>query len=126
MVRIPFSPKNLPDKHWLVYINDSGEKKHVYLSGCAESFERKTGFVSHDGLRAVGWRYEEKGLLCYELFNVGHTVICAPVKPSLVQSLGYMLSGKKTEEAHNAFLASFEEALNRGGWKTVEREELSK
>lgn len=126
MVRIPMSSKNLPDKHWLMYINDSGEKKHVDLSGCAGSFEHKTGYVSQDGLRAVGWRYEEKGQLCYELFNVGHTVIYAPVKPGLMQALGYMLSGKKTEEAHNAFLTSFEEALNRGGWKTVEREELSK
>ena len=115
MVRIPLSSKNLPDKHWLMHINDSGEKKHVDLSGCAGSFERKTGLVSQDGLRAVDCRYEEKGLLCYELFNVGHTVIYAPVKPGPVQTLGYMPSGKKTEEAHKAFLASFQEAMNRGG-----------
>ena len=126
MVRIPLSSKNLPDKHWFVYINDSGEKKHVDLSGCAGSFERNTGYVSEDGLRAVGWRYEEQGQLCYELFNVGHTVVFASVKPGLVQSLGYLLSGKKAEEAHAAFLTSFEDALNRGGWKTVAREEANK
>ena len=84
------------------------------------------GYVSEDGLRAVGWRYEQKGMLCYELFNVGHTVVCASLKPSLVQTLGYVLSGKKPEEAHKGFLASFEEALNRGGWKTVEREAADK
>ena len=126
MVRIPLSSKTLPDKHWFVYLNEDAGKKHVDLSGCAGSFERNTGYVSQDGLRAVGWRYEERGQLCYELFNVGHTVVFAPVKPGLVQTLGYMLSGKKSEEAHQAFLASFEEALNRGGWKTVKREELTK
>ena len=122
MVRIPLSTKNLPDKHWFVYINDSGEKKHVDLSGCAGSFARNTGYVSEDGLRAVGWRYEENGQLCYELFNVGHTVIFASVKPGLAQSLGYLFSGKNAEDAHKAYLSSFEEALNRGGWKTVARE----
>lgn len=122
MVRIPLSKRTLPDKHWLVYVNEAGEKKHVDLSGCAGSFERNTGYVSQDGLRAVGWRYEEQGQVCYELFNVGHTVLYVPKKPGLVQTLGYMLSGKKPEEAHGEFLASFEAALNRGGWKIVERE----
>ncbi len=126
MVRIPLSGRTLPDKHWLVYRTDDGQVKHVDLSGCAGSFERNTGYVSQDGLRAVGWRYEERGMLCYELFNVGHTVVCAPVKPGLVQTLGYVLSGKKPEQAHQAFLASFEEALNLGGWKTVEREAQAK
>ena len=126
MIRIPFTAKNLPDKHWLVFMNEDGSKKHVYLSGCAGTFELQTGYVSEDGLRAVGWHYEEQGMLCYELFNVGHLVLFAPLKPNLVQTLGYMLSGKKPEEAHKAFLASFEEALNRGGWKTVAREDAAK
>ena len=50
MVRIPLSKRTMPDKHWLVYINDNGEKKHVDLSGCAYSFEKITGYVSSDGL----------------------------------------------------------------------------
>ena len=122
MTRIPLSKKILPDKYWLVYVNENGDRKHIDLSGCAGSFARNTGYVSEDGLRAVGWRYEEQGQVCYELFNVGHTVVFAPRKPGLVQTLGYMLSGKKPEEAQEALIASFEEALNRGGWKTVERE----
>ena len=122
MTRIPLSKKILPDKYWLVYVNENGDRKHIDLSGCAGSFARNTGYVSEDGLRAVGWRYEEQGQVCYELFNVGHTVVFAPKKPGLVQTLGYMLSGKKPEEAQAALIASFEEALNRGGWKTVERE----
>ena len=122
MIRIPLSKKILPDKYWLVYVNENGDRKHIDLSGCASSFARNTGYVSEDGLRAVGWRYEEQGQVCYELFNVGHTVVFAPRKPGLVQTLGYMLSGKKPEEAQEALIASFEEALNRGGWKTVERE----
>ena len=121
MVRIPLSKRTMPDKHWLVYINDNGEKKHVDLSGCAYSFEKITGYVSSDGLRAVGWHYEEGGQLCYELFNVGHTVLYASVKPNFIQRIGYLLAGKKPEEAHKEFLASFEEALNQGGWKTVQR-----
>ena len=121
MVRIPLSKRTLPGKHWLVYIDDNGDKKHVDLSGCACSFEKITGYASSDGLRAIGWRYEEGGQLCYELFNVGHTVLFAPVEPSFVQKLGYILSGKKPEDAHKDLLASFEEALNLGGWKTVQR-----
>lgn len=124
MVRIPLSKRTLPDQHWLVYFNDDGMKKHIDLSGCAWSFEKITGYVSADGLRAVGWRYEEDGQLCYELFNIGHTVVSAPVKPGLIQTIGYLLSGKKPEEAHKDFLTSFEKALNQGGWKTVKREEV--
>ena len=92
MTRIPLSKKILPDKYWLVYLNENGDRKHIDLSGCAGSFARNTGAVSEDGLRAVGWRYEEQGQVCYELFNVGHTVVFAPRKPGLVQTLGYMLS----------------------------------
>lgn len=126
MVTISLSSKHMPDKHRFVYVNENDEKKHVDLSGFAGSFPRKTGYVSDDGLRAVGWRYKEEGQLCYELFNVGHTAVCAPVKPCRMQALGYLLSGKRTEKSHKAFLASFEDALNRGGWKTVAREEINK
>ena len=126
MITVPISTRNLPGKHWLVYVNENGEKKHIDLSGCAGSFARTTGYESQDGLRAVGWRYEDQGQLCYELFNVGHTVFFAPLKPGMVRLLGYLISGKKTEEAHKAFLDSFEEALNRGGWKTVAREDVAK
>lgn len=124
MVRLPISKHTLPDKHWLVYVNDDGVKKHIDLSGCAGSFERSTGYVSQDGLRAVGWRYAQNGQLCYELFNVGHTVVWGPLQPNPIRALLYTLSGKDPREAHSAFLASFEEALAKGGWKTVPREEV--
>lgn len=123
MVRIPLSKRTLPDKYWLIYTVDRKEKKHINLSGCAGNFELITGYVSSDELRAVGWRYEEQGQLCYELFNVGHTVLYAPTRPNPIQTLIYMLSGKRPEEAHRDFLDSFEHALNLGGWKTVKREE---
>ena len=51
----------MPGKHWLVYYNDSRIKKRIDLSGCAGSFELTTRYNSNDGLRAVGWRYEEIG-----------------------------------------------------------------
>lgn len=126
MQRIKITRNTMPDKHWLVYRNDNGDVKHLDLSGCAGSFERSTGYVSGDGLRAVGWRYEEGGQLCYELFNIGHTVMYAPVRPDPVRLIGYLLRGKKPEEAHREFLGEFEAALNRGGWKTVERKEVEK
>ena len=124
MVRIPITKRVLPDKYWLVYTNDDGRKKHIDLSGCACSFEKITGYISSDDLRAVGWHYEEDGQLCYELFNVGHTVLFTPIKPGLIQTIGYLFSGKKLEDAHKEFLDSFEVSLNRGGWKTIKREEL--
>jgi len=126
MQRISITKKNLPDKHWLVYANENGMRKHVDLSGCAGSFERTTGYVSRDSFRAVGWRYTEGGQLCHELFNVGHIVLCAPLKPTLVMTLSYLLQGKKPEQAHKEYLDSFEAALNVGGWKTVDRSEVDK
>ena len=111
---------------WLFYSKENGEPGNIQLSACANNFSVHRGYVSGDELQCVGLRYEKDGFGCYELFNVGHTVVCGPLKPGLVQNLGYMLSGKKPEEAHKAFLASFEEALNRGGWKTVEREAADK
>ena len=123
MIKLPISKTTLPDKYWLFYTNDSGEEKYADLTGCAGNFARVTGYVSTDGLQAVGWRYEEQGQLCYELFNVGHLVLFAPLKPSPFQILKYLLSGKKPDAAHRDFLFSFETALNRGGWKTVERED---
>lgn len=123
MVKLPLRKDALPGKHWLVYMNDYGEKKYIDLAGCACSFALVSGYVSEDGLRAVGWRYREQGQLCYELFNIGHTVFYAPLAPSFLQSLGYLLSGKSPKDGHKAFLASFEEALNQNGWKTVPREE---
>ena len=125
MLRIRITKKSLPGKHWLVYFNDNGEKKHIDLSGCAGSFARTTGYVSQDGFRAVGLRYEEGGQLCYEMFNIGHTLFCAPLKPDPIQTLVYLLQGKKPAEAHKAYLEAFEAALHQGGWKTIERSEVS-
>ena len=124
MVRIPLSVQKLLDKHWLVYVNENGEKKHVDMAGCEGSCERNTGCVFDSGLQAVGCLYQKKGQLCYELFNGVHTVICTPVKYSLVQTLGYLHSGKNAEETYRGILASFEETLNQGVWKTVAREEI--
>ena len=96
MVRLPISKHTLPDKHWLVYVNDDGVKKHIDLSGCAGSFERSTGYVSQDGLRAVGWRYAQNGQLCYELFNVGHTVVWGPLQPNPIRAFPVKTPGKPT------------------------------
>ena len=124
MVRLPISSITNLDKHWLFYFNDSKEEKYVDLTGCAGNFAKITGYVSTDSLRPVGWRYEDQGQLCYELFNIGHLVLFAPLKPNPFQILKYLLSGKKPEDAHQVFLSSLESSLNRGGWKTVDRKEV--
>ena len=126
MQRVRITQKNMPGKHWLVYCNDDHIKKHIYLPGCAETFELSTGYRSNDGLRAVGWHYEEGGQLCYELFNVGHTILYAPLQLGPVHTLLYRLRMKNPVEEHRAFLQKFEDLLNQGGWKTIAREEVGK
>ena len=123
MIKIPISTNALPGNYWIKYVNEDRETKYIDLSGCACNFTLRTGYASSDNYRVVGWRYIENGYLCYELFNAGHTVFYRPIKPTFLQVVGYMLSGKKTEIAHKAFLAAFEDALNKGGWKTIERED---
>lgn len=125
MQRIRITKRTMPDKHWLVYTNDDGVTKHVDLSGCANNFAHATGYASEDNLRTVGWRYEEDGLLCYELFNIGHTVLFVSMRPDPIKLIGYLLRGKDPKEAHKEYLGAFETALNLGGWKTLERKEAA-
>lgn len=121
MVKIKIDKKHFPDRYWLKYTNEAGVLKQVSLSGCANSFRLATNnaFDTDDGLQGVGWRYEEEGNLCYELFCVGHLQLYTPLKPGLLDAVLYFLQGKKTGEAHQRKLEAFEQALNKGGWKTV-------
>ena len=121
--KIRITKHTMTDRYWLVYTNNDGETKHIDLSGCSNSFLHATGYISKDALKAVGLRYEEDGQLCYELFNVGHTVFFAPLRPSVWEYCICLLTGKKIEEVHKSSLYAFEEALNQGGWKTVDRTE---
>ena len=90
---------------WLVYDNDEGGG-HIQLSACANNFS-----IHHGGdPKCVGLRYEKDGFGCYELFNVGHTLIKCPLKPKLFGSAA------KLREKYE----SIEKQLNRFGWKTVE------
>lgn len=114
----------MPDNYWVAYVNEDGEKSRIGLSSCANSFRYSTGYTSEDTLKVVGWRYEENGELCYELFNVGHTVFYVPLRPSIFLLLACFLSGKNLEETHRTKLYAFEKSLNQGGWKTIERKEM--
>ena len=90
---------------WLVYDKDEGVG-HIQLSACANNFS-----IHHGGdPKCVGLRYEKDGFGCYELFNVGHTLIKCPLKPKLFGSAA------KLREKYEAI----EKQLNRFGWKTVE------
>ena len=90
---------------WLVYDKDEGVG-HIQLSACANNFS-----IHHGGdPKCVGLRYEKEGFGCYELFNVGHTLIKCPLKPKLFGSAA------KLREKYEAI----EKQLNRFGWKTVE------
>ena len=91
---------------WVVYTKDTGETGHIQLSACANNFS-----IHHGGeSRCVGLRYEKDGFGCYELYNVGHTLIKCPLKPRLFGSAA------KLREKYEGI----EKQLNRFGWKTVE------
>ena len=91
---------------WVVYTKDTGETGHIQLSACANNFS-----IHHGGeSRCVGLRYEKDGFGCYELFNVGHTLIKCPLKPRLFGSAA------KLREKYEGI----EKRLNEFGWKTVE------
>ena len=91
---------------WVVYAKDDGSRGHIQLSACANNFS-----IHHGGdPRCVGLRYEKDGFGCYELFNVGHTLIKCPLKPKLFGSAA------KLREKYEGI----EKQLNRFGWKTVE------
>lgn len=122
MVKVKLSRHLLPDRYWLRYTDDAGVVKQVSLTACANSFKLATNnaYDIGDGLQGVGWRYEEGGSLCYELFCVGHLQLSIPLQPSLMDRLVYLLQGKRADEAYRHKLEAFELALNKGGWKTVE------
>ena len=96
---------------WVVYSRDDGSDGHIQLSACANNFAVHRGYASDDGLKCVGLRYEKDGFGCYELFNVGHTLIKCPLKPRLFGS-----AAKQREKYE-----SIERQLNGFGWKTIEQ-----
>ena len=108
------------NQFWLVYARDEGDG-HIQLSACANNFRIHHGCDDGDGLQCVGLRYEKDGFGCYELFNVGHLVLCTPLRPGILQQLAYRLQGKDPEEAHRKTLEAFEDALKVGGWMTLPR-----
>ena len=94
------------DEYWLVYAKDDGSEGHIQLSACANNF-----FIHRGGEPGtIGLHYEKDGFGCYELFNVGHTLIKCPLKPRLFGSAA------KLREKYE----SIEKRLNEFGWKTVE------
>ena len=91
---------------WLVYDKDEGVG-HIQLSACANNFS-----IHHGGdPKCVGLRYEKDGFGCYELFNVGHTLIKCPLKPKLFGSAA------KLREKYEGI----EKRLNEFGWKTLQK-----
>ena len=92
---------------WLFYSKENGEPGNIQLSACANNFSVHRGYVSEDGLQCVGLRYEKDGFGCYELFNVGHTLIKFPLKGGLLRSAA------KLRERYEGF----EKQLNQFGWK---------
>ena len=126
MVTLPLTNKIFPDKYWLKFVDENGVLKYIDLSGCANNFSRSTGYKSQDDLQAIGWQYVSNDLLCFELFNVGHTLLTVSMNPSPLQALGYLLSGKKPLQGHQAFIESFENTLALGGWKIIHKDEVIK
>ena len=102
---------------WVFYSKENGEPGNLQLSSCANNFSVHRGYVSEDDLQCVGLRYEKDGFGCYELFNVGHTLIKCPLKPGFLRKL---LGGKKAGEKLRRQYEEFEQRLNSRGWKTIE------
>ena len=98
---------------WLFYSKESGEPGNIQLSACANHFSIHRG---GDG-NCVGLRYERDGCGYYELFTAGHTRIKFPLKPTGFQNL---LGAKKAAQKLRQQYASFEAALNKNGWRTIE------
>ena len=103
--------------YWIFYTKDSGERGSIQLSACANNFSVHRGYTSEDGLQCVGLRYEKDDFGCYELFNVGHTLIKCPLTPNFVQKL---LGGKNAKEKLRRQYEELEAQLNGFGWKTIE------
>ena len=102
---------------WVVYSKPEGAPGHIQLSACANNFRIHRGCDESDGLQCVGLRYEKDGFGCYELFNVGHTLVKCPLTPNPLQKL---LGGKKAGEKLRRQYEEFEQKLNSRGWKTIE------
>ena len=92
---------------WIVYAKDDGSNGHIQLSACANNFSILRG----GDPKCVGLRYEKDGFGCYELYNVGHTLIKCPLKPRLFGSAA------KQREKYEAI----EKRLNEFGWKTLQK-----
>ena len=91
---------------WRVYDKDEGVG-HIQRSAWANNFS-----IHHGGdPKCVGLRYEKDGFGCYELFNVGHTLIKCPLKPKLFGSAA------KLREKYEGI----EKRLNEFGWKTLQK-----
>ena len=101
---------------WIFYSKESGERGSIQLSACANNFSVHRGYVSDDGRQCVGLRYEKDGFGCYELFNVGHTLIKCPLKPAGLQAL---LGGKKAADRLRQQYEDIEQQLESHGWKTI-------
>lgn len=108
------------NEYWIVYLKANGASAHIQLSACANNFAIHHGDDDADGKKCVGVRYEKNGCLCYELFNVGHTLIRFPRKPGLAQSLKALLKGKTGADLLREQYEDFERRLNEFGWKTVQ------
>ena len=93
--------------YWIFYSKESGERGSIQLSACANNFAIHRG--GEPG--TVGLRYEKDGFGCYELFNVGHTLIRCPLKPKLFGS------AVKLREKYEGI----EKRLNEFGWKTLQK-----
>ena len=100
--------------HWIVYRNEQQGTSYLDLSACANSYARRAPQEENESCRCVGERMERNGTVSYELFDIGHTEISCPMKPSAFQALLGKLTGKEPDDGY-----SLERQLNHFGWKTI-------
>lgn len=121
MKEISSNKINNIDAYWIHYTKEDREEGHIQLSACANNYALLHG-ASEGELKCVGLRYEADGFGCYELFNVGHTLIKCPLKPGVGQSLLAVFRGKNAAELQREEYLAIERTLNEHGWMTRERE----
>lgn len=113
---------NKIDAYWIHYTKEDREPGHIQLSACANNYALHHGAPAEGEKQCVGLRYEADGFGCYELFNVGHTLIKCPLRPGAGQSILALLRGKNAAELQREEYLAIERTLNEHGWMTRERE----
>lgn len=121
MQRVPISKCRVVDTNWVVYRNEDGMDKYTDLSACANNFSLNVGKDSFICKNCIGWYYQEGNNLFCELFNIGHLLIYASVKPTLFEWVPRCFKKQNFESKSERLFRVFVDQLNQAGWSIVNK-----